>query len=315
MKAAGVDVGGTNVTAGVVDDGHRVLETAKVPTPTDGPEALADAIAELLGGFDEEASAVAVGIPGGVHDGRITFVPNLDGWNGDEDFREMLADRIGPPLTLVNDVDIGLIGEWVAGAAQDQQDVLGVWMGTGIGGALILSGQPYRGSLGGAGELGHVVVQAGGALCTCGRRGCVEAYAGRRSMARAIETQVKSGRSTSLFEIQRKEGKPRPTSKVWQKALEQGDELATEAFDGAIRALGAGIGSAVNLIGVSRVIIGGGMAEKLGQPLADRLREAADPWMLRPNPDLEFRVAELGDDSGVVGGAAVARSALIAGEA
>ena len=308
---AGVDVGGTNIEIGVIDADHEVLDRAKTPTPTGGPEAMVETIAELLESLDASPAAIGVGIPGGIHEGRIVHVPNLADWAGQVDFGPMLENRTGLPVALANDADIGLIGEWVAGVARSHDHVLGIWLGTGVGGALILNGQPYRGSLGAAGEVGHMIVRADGALCHCGQRGCIEAYAGRRSMADAVQRIADSGRPTRLFEIQREEGKSRPTSRVWQHALDDGDPVATETFSTAIETLGVGIGSIVNLLDPELVVIGGGMAEKLGSDLADRIRAEADRWMLHPNPDLQFRVASLGDDSGITGAAEIARAAVI----
>ena len=186
-------------------------------------------------------------------------------------------------------------------------------MGTGIGGGLILDGRPFNGSRGAAGEIGHVIVRAGGALCSCGRRGCVEAYAGRRSMAAIATAMVDAGRRTSLFDIRDEEGKKYLTSKVWARALEESDALAEQLFDMAIETLGIGVASVVNMVDVELVVIGGGLAEKLGQDLADRIQAAASPWMLRPNPDLRWVPAALEDDAGVVGAAVLARATVIAG--
>ena len=186
-------------------------------------------------------------------------------------------------------------------------------MGTGIGGGLILDGRPFTGSRGSSGEIGHVIAHTGGALCTCGQRGCVEAYAGRRSLAAIVAAMVDAGRETSLYDIQREEGKTKLTSKVWARALAEGDALATELFDVAIDVVGVGGGSAVNLLDVDLVVIGGGIAEKLGQGLADRIAAAAEPHMLRPSPDLAFVAADLGDDAGLVGAAAIGRAGLVGG--
>ena len=275
-------------------------------------EAVLDAIAGA-GGDAVEIGAVGIGIPGAVHGGEVVQVPNLAGWDGPADIRTPIGEALGVPIVLGNDANVGVLGEWVAGAARGHDDVLGVWLGTGIGGGLILHGRPYDGSFGSAGEIGHVIVHAGGALCSCGRRGCVEAYAGRRMMAGAALAMVEAGRSTDLFDIQRDEGKSRPTSKVWARALDEEDELATQLFDAAIDAIAVGVGSVVNLLDVSLVVVGGGMAEKLGQDLADRISEASRPWMLHPNPDLSFAVSALGDDAGVIGAAALARAEVISG--
>ncbi|MEJ5913284.1 ROK family protein [Pseudokineococcus sp. 1T1Z-3] len=310
---AGVDVGGTNIQVGLVGDDHQVHERAKRPTPTEGPDAVLDTIAAMVEDVGGDPVAVGVGIPGVVHAGQVLTVPNLSGWGDDVDLVGGLAERLDPPVTLGNDANVGLLGEWVAGVAHGHRDVLGLWIGTGIGGGLILDGRPYEGSRGSAGEVGHVLVLPGGALCGCGRRGCVEAYAGRRSMAGVAASLQDSGRETELFEIMADEDKPRPTSKVWARALEEGDPVATELLDTAVEHLGVAVGSAVNLLDVDLVVLGGGLPEKLGQDLADRVEAAARPRMLRPSPELAFVVSSLGDDAGVVGAAALARASVIAG--
>ena len=312
MLVAGVDVGGTNIEVGLVDEGHEVVARAKRNTPTAGPDAVVSTIVELVQSLGE-AGAVGAGVPGVVHDGEVLTVPNLENWVDRVDLRSELGRRLGVPVALGNDVNVGLLGEWIAGAAHGHGDVLGVWMGTGIGGALVLGGRPFNGSRGAAGEIGHVIARPGGALCGCGRRGCVEAYAGRRSMAAVAAAMVDAGRSTSLFEIRDELGKKRLTSKVWARALRESDELAGQLFDMAIETLGIGVASVVNMVDVELVVIGGGLAEKLGQDLADRIEAAAAPWMLRPNPQLAWVPSALGDDAGVVGAASLARALIASG--
>ncbi len=311
MIVAGVDVGGTNIEVGIVDEDHHVIERAKLDTPSQGPDSVITVIVELVQSLSEPPIAVGVGIPGVVHDGEVLTVPNLENWADQVDLGAELQRRLGVPVALGNDVNVGLLGEWLAGAAHRVGNVLGVWMGTGIGGALILDGRPFNGSRGAAGELGHVIVRPGGALCSCGRRGCVEAYAGRRSMAAIAAAMVDAGRQTSLFSIRDDAGKQKLTSKVWARALDESDELTEQLFDMAVETLGIGVASVINMVDVELVVIGGGLAEKLGQSLADRIQAAAAPWMLRPNPDLAWVPAALGDDSGVVGAASLARAAVI----
>ena len=311
MLVAGVDVGGTNIEVGLVDGQHRVHQRDKRDTPRSSPRKIARAIVRLIEGFSEAPSAIGIGIPGVIHEGRVLQVPNLAGWDESFDLVGLIEDHFGVPVALGNDANVGLLGEWLAGAAVGVDDVLGVWMGTGIGGGLILDGRPFTGSRGAAGEIGHVSTHHGGALCTCGRRGCIEAYAGRRSLAGIVSSMVDSGRNTSLFEIQHDENKSKLTSKVWARALDEGDELAVELFDMAIDVIAGGIGSVINVVDVELVVIGGGMADKLGQDLADRIAHATRPWILHPSPDLSFVVAELGDDSGIVGAAAIGRAHLL----
>lgn len=307
MQVAGVDVGGTNIGAGLVDQNHAVVADAKIETPRSGPE-LVDAVVELVQGLGGDPVAVGLAIPGVVDGREVLVVPNLAGWDDEFDIATLVEKRLGLPVALGNDANVGVIGEWLAGAAVGHDNVLGVWMGTGIGGGLILDGRPCSGARGAAGEIGHVIVRQGGAVCGCGRRGCVEAYMGRAALARAVDTMVAAGHRTRLFDIQAEEGKPRLTSRVWATALAEGDALATELFDTGLEVLAAGIGSVVNMLDVELVVVGGGMAEKLGQDLADRIGEAAGRWILHRSPDLEFVVAQLGDDSGIVGAASLGRA-------
>ena len=313
LLVAGVDVGGTNIEVGAVDADHKVHQRVKAPTPTGGPDAVLTTITDLVHSLDAEPIAAGVGIPGVVHEGHVLTVPNLQGWSKPVDLGAALTERLGMPVALGNDANVGLLGEWLAGAAQGGRNVLGVWMGTGIGGGFILDGRPYSGSRGAAGEIGHVVVQAGGALCTCGRRGCAEAYAGRRSMSGVVSAMTDAGWQTDLFEIREQEDKPKLTSKVWARAMDEGDELATKVFTTGLETLAVAIGSTINLLDLDLVVIGGGLAEKLGQDLADRIAALARPWMLQPSPDLRFAVAALGDDSGVVGAASLGRAAVLPG--
>ena len=142
--------------------------------------------------------------------------------------------------------------------------MLGVWWGTGVGGGLILDGKQWLGR-GAAGEIGHVVVKRGGARCTCGRKGCMEAYAGRLAMEIDARKEVKKGAKTDLFKIMEEHDRDRLTSGIWERALKQGDDLATTLIDRAVKALGVGIASSVNLIDPEAVIIGGGLGVRLGE--------------------------------------------------
>ena len=312
MLVAGVDVGGTNIEVGLVDDRHRVRERAKRNTPRSSPHKVAGAIVKMVEGLGDAPSAIGMGIPGVIHEGRVLEVANLAGWDESFDIVSMIEDHFGVPVALANDANVGLLGEWLAGAAVGVDDVLGVWMGTGIGGGLILDGRPFSGSHGSAGEIGHVVTHYGGALCAP----AVDGGASRPTPV-GVHWPPSSrrwsmrGGHTSLFEIQRQEQKSKLTSKVWARALEEGDELAVELFDMAIEVLAGGIGSVINIVDVELVVIGGGMAEKLGQDLADRIGRQARPRILHPSPTLEFVVAALGDDSGIVGAAAIGRARLL----
>lgn len=307
---AGVDVGGTKISVGAVDESSEVSARVKEPTPTSAIE-LVEQVIELVRGLPEVV-AVGLGLPGQVQDNRLVTSPNLTGWDEHFDAVARIGSALGIPVHLGNDASVGLLGEWQAGAAAGETDVLGVWMGTGIGGALILGGRPYRGGSGTGGEFGHLLVQPGGALCGCGRRGCLEAYAGRRMMGRAAEIAEQSGRPSALFEIMRKKKKSAATSSVWKAALEAGDAVATELMDNAVAMMGIAVGSSLNLLDPDLVVVGGGMAEQFGADLVKRIEDEASKWTLRARPDRRFEVAALGDNSGIVGAATLARAALVA---
>jgi glucokinase len=149
LLVAGIDVGGTNIEVGSVDADHRAHQRVKAATPMSGPDAVLATVADLLAALDAAPIAVGMGIPGVVHDeGRVLTVPNLQGWTRPVDLGAALTERLRVPVALGNDVNVGLLGEWLAGAAKGSRTVLGVWMGTGIGGGLIVGGRPYSGSRG-----------------------------------------------------------------------------------------------------------------------------------------------------------------------
>ncbi|MDY7100046.1 MAG: ROK family protein [Actinomycetota bacterium] len=306
-RVVGVDVGGTNIQVGEVDGHRRVVKRHKRRTPRSVDELL-DTVGELVDKLDHRPDAVGIGIPGIVHEGEVFSAPNLVGWQRTTPIVDMLEKRLGCRVVLGNDATVGLLGEWKAGAGKGFRHLLGVWLGTGVGAGMVLDGKLYEGIRGSAGEFGHICVRPGGAMCGCGRRGCVEAYAGRRSMGHTAEMWAANGKHTALFRIRDEKGKEALTSSVWSDALDEGDELAHKLIDEAIAALGVAIGASINLLDVDRVILGGGMAEKLGQPLADRIGEATAPYILHAPDERSFAASVLGDDAGVVGAAEIARS-------
>jgi len=305
--AAGVDLGGTKILAALIDDNHVVVADKKVPTPADGPESVVEAIRTAVEALPERPDTVGIGAPGPVHDGVVKIAPNLPGWDRPVPLAEQLSKALGLQVVVDNDATVGALGEFVAGAGRGARNLLGVWIGTGVGGGLVLEGRAYRGSFGGAGEFGHMVVRQGGQRCNCGRRGCLEAYAGRASMERAVSTLVAAGAQTALTRIAAEKNKSQLTSSVWKRALSEGDPIANQLLDEAVSAVSIGVANAVNLLDLDRVVIGGGFAEALGQPLADRIAEAARPYVLVGDANREVVVAELVDTAGIVGAAALAR--------
>jgi glucokinase len=307
----GIDLGGTKIQAVVLDAEHKILGQARHATPTlGGPRSILDEIAatmrEAAGAAGIETRALAgigLGSPGAVDGprGTIERAGNLSGFDVAVPAARELGERLGTSVALGNDVGVALDAEAQLGAGQGLSSFVGLFWGTGIGGGVILNGRRWLGS-GAAGEIGHMVVKRQGARCPCGRRGCLEAYAGRRAMElRARELVEKRGRKTKLFRLMEKKGATRLTSGIWAKALERDDELAHELIERAVAALGAGLASAVNLLDVEGVVIGGGLGSRLGQPWALRIAEAMRPQLFVPERPPIVRVAALGDLAGAVG--------------
>jgi glucokinase len=308
----GLDLGGTKIQAVLLDERRAVVADAKQPTPAEGGaqdviDALAATLAEACGSAGVETgelAGVGVGSPGAIDAKRgvVTGARNLPGEGAPIEMAAGLRELAGVPAYIDNDVTVGVFAEYELGAAKDAGSLLGVWWGTGVGGGLVLDGRKWDGR-GAAGELGHIVVKIDGARCTCGRRGCLEAYAGRGAMELRARHLHRQGRKTDLFKIMKERGRTRLQSGVWARALDRGDELATELIDRAIEALGAGIASAVNLLDVPAVVIGGGLGTRLGEPYVERIREAMQPHLFVDDNPPDVECAALGDLGGAIGAA------------
>ena len=312
----GIDLGGTKIEAIVVDARNNVLGASRRPTPTEGGpddvarqmiEAMKDAC-QAAGLAPSDLSGVGVGSPGVVDDatGTVSTARNLPGWDGSFELGKALSGTFGTQVFLGNDVQVATDAEFRLGAGKPYKSILGVFWGTGVGGGLILNGKPWLGR-GGAGEIGHMVVVIGGRKCPCGRRGCMEAYAGRAAMEERARKEVEKGRHTDLFHLMEERGRTRLTSAIWAHALERGDKLATQLIDEAIEALGAGVASAQNLLDVEAVIIGGGLGVRFGEPFVKRIADAMHPHLFHDASPPDMLVASLGDLGGALGAALLAR--------
>lgn len=294
---------------------NTVLGAKRDQTPLKGgPKAIATRMAEVLIGALEEAgrstselAGVGVGSPGSVDDvkGTVSGAMNLSEWSGSFNLRKHLEKELGAPVSLGNDVDLATDAEFEIGAAKQYDTLLGVFWGTGVGGGLVLNGKPWVGRKT-AGEIGHMVVRINGAVCGCGRRGCMEAYAGRGAMEARARRRVEQKEKTVLFEIMEERGRDRLSSGIWERALARDDQMALELLEDAVEALGAGVASAVNLLDPEAVVIGGGLGIRLGQPWVDRIREAMMPHLFVDSDPPAIMLAELGDLGGAHGGALLA---------
>ena len=306
----GIDLGGTKIQAVVVDDGGDVLGSSRMPTPTTGgPPDVAETMAEAIRDAAKQADAdtgdlegVGVGSPGAVADdeGTVAAARNLPDWEEAYPLRDDLSSRLDTRVRLGNDVQVATDAEFELGAAQQYSSILGVFWGTGVGGGIVLDGKPWLGRSA-AGEIGHVVVSMGGRKCPCGRRGCMEAYAGRLALERRARELEEKGQHTNLFEIMEERGRDRLTSGVWARALKAEDAVARKLIHQAVKALGAGVASCVNVLDVEAVVIGGGMGIRLGEPYVKRIREAMMPHLFVDSRPPAVVGATLGDLGGAIG--------------
>ena len=308
----GLDLGGTKIQAVVMDGRRQVIGEAKSATPTsDGSQDVILALVSTMGSACAEAgveigdlAGVGVGSPGAIDSRRgvVTGARNLPG--------EGAPIRIAAGFkTLAGHAR--LRGERRNRRRQRRVPArrrapLQVAARRLVGHRRGRRDRAARRALGGPRRrrrVGHVVVKIDGAECTCGRRGCMEAYAGRGAMEIRARRLHKRGRKTDLFKIMEKRGRTRLTSGVWARALEHGDELATELIERALNALGAGVASAVNLLDVETVVIGGGLGTRLGEPYVERIRKEMEPHLFVNERPPRVALAELGDLGGAIGAA------------
>jgi glucokinase len=312
----GVDLGGTKIATAVVSPSNEILGSAKRPTPTEGgPE---DVTAAIAGAMQEAADAagvsvgqldgIGIGAPGNAdrNTGVLSGAGNLPGWSGNFPLGPELSRALGPEVVVGNDVQVGTMAEYTLGAGRGFDSLLGVFWGTGVGGGLILHGRPWLGR-GRAGEIGHTLVRRGGAKAPNGLRGTVEAYAGRKAMEAKARREAKRGRETILFDLMKKRGKDSLTSSIWFRAWKKDDELACELLDRGSKALSAGIASAVNLLDVEAVVVGGGLGVRFGDTLVPKILEGTGRYLLEPEQPPKMLVAGLGDEGGVLGASMLVR--------
>jgi glucokinase len=312
---AGVDLGGTSFIAVIADKKGKVLGSSDcVTSPKAKPEATMADIAEHIRKAAKDAGvkpsklrAIGIGAAGAVDPktGVVVNAPNL-GWKN-VPVASVLRKQLGPDVILGNDVQVAIIGEHSYGAAKGTKRAVGIWVGTGIGGGLIVDGEIDKGFRGAAGEIGHMLIKEDGPLCGCGRRGCVEALASRSAM----ERDVRAAGSSAVLTIMKERGKDRMTSSVIERALDQGDPVMQDVLSRAQHYLGLLAGNIVNMFDPEMVVIGGGIAQRLKKKFVEPIAEVARTRFLRPDPEGRIRIehATLGDYSGALGACALARRA------
>jgi glucokinase len=312
----GVDLGGTNiVVAAVSEDGSRTVGVRSQPTRSEeGSDAVVDRICELIEAVIDETQAeervgreaflgVGVGAPGPLdrERGVVVVAPNL-GWHN-LPLRQLIGDRVGLDATLDNDANCATLGEWWIGAAQGARHVVGLTIGTGIGGGLILDGRLYHGASDVAGEIGHTTIDSNGRRCKCGNYGCLEAYTSGPNIAMRAREALESGEQSMLPGMV--EGDlSRITAATVYEASERGDWLAREVVRDTARFLGAGIANLLNVFNPDVVVIAGGVTQA-GDALFEPLRAEVRRRAFKPAVDAcRIVPGTLPGTAGVVGAVA-----------
>ncbi|HXW43796.1 MAG TPA: ROK family glucokinase [Streptosporangiaceae bacterium] len=307
----GVDVGGTKVAAGVVDEDGTIVEKLKRATPAARPDATADVIAgvvlELLG--RHRVTAVGIGAAGFVDETRsaVLFAPNL-AWR-DEPLKKRVEDRIGRPVVVENDANAAAWAEATQGAARDQQHMMLITVGTGIGAGIVLDGRLYRGRWGSAGEPGHYRVVPDGRLCGCGNRGCWEQYASGNALVAEARELAHRAPSAAVRMLQLGDGTPDGIDgPAVTQAAREGDAGALSCFEIIGSWLGHGLADLAAIIDPGCFVIGGGVSDA-GEILLGPARTAYHNSLTgRSHREFaEVRLARLGPDAGLIGASSLAR--------
>lgn len=309
--ACGIDVGGTKISGGVVDEDGSVVEELRVVSPATDAEAIEDAIASLVTELRSrhEIAAVGVGAAGYVDKARavVMFAPNI-AWR-DVNLKAELEQRIGLPVVVENDANAAAWGEFTYGAGHDIDDLLMVAVGTGVGGGLVLDGELYRGAFGVGAEIGHMRVVPDGILCGCGNRGCLEQYASGSALVREVRSAARAGSLLAARVLERAGGDPdKITGPLVTEAARAGDPFAVEQLELLGRWLGEGIASLTAVLDPAVVVIGGGVSEA-GDLLLAPVRSAFASQLTGRGhrPVLDIRKARLGNRAGLIGAADLAR--------
>ncbi len=299
--SVGVDLGGTNARAALVDEQGHIESQVKRKLTGREPASVADVLATAIQEVQHEGEAlpVGVGVAGQIlgDSGVVSVGPNL-GWR-DVPFAAMLMERIGRPVSLLNDLQAAALGEQGSGAASGCKDAILVFVGSGVGGALILEGSLYTGALGVAGEIGHTRAVPDGRRCGCGELGCLEAYVSGRNLTERVTEALAGGAFSKL-----RSGDS--ATQIEREAI-AGDALAIELFEEVVRLLSLAIGNLATTLNPTLVVLGGGVFLN-GPELRRRVGQGVLEQAARiSRVGLKVTDAKLGDDAGVVGAARHAR--------
>ncbi len=299
-----LDVGGTKVLGAIFNEKDEIIYRLKKRSKSGGEgsadveKVIISVVEEMIAesGIDRsKLNAIASCAPGVIDQDRgvVLFTPNLP-WR-DYDMASSMRKKFGVPFYVGNDVNLGVLGEYHFGAGRGYKNIVGFFVGTGMGGGLVLNGSLYTGNRFKAAEYGHMVLDPEGPLCNCGQRGCLEAFSSKQGMSAYIRQQAARGRETMMAEAVQ-EGVFR--SKKLKKALEAGDRVAMEAVDRACHWLAVAAGNMINIFSPDLILLGGGVIEAVGNLFLEKILAEVDRYcmpLIRSTVDI--KIADLGDDS------------------
>jgi glucokinase len=312
----GVDLGGTKILAGIFNTSYDSIGTAKVSTKAQrGVETVIGRIERCIRDAVDEAdlnlkqvAGVGIGAPGAVDfgAGTVIFAPNLTGWK-DVSLKKELEKQLGVPVFVENDANIAVLGVHVAELKGKPKHVVGIFVGTGIGGGLIINGEPYSGFNHTAGEIGHMVIDINGPKCGCGNRGCFEALASRTAIFQRIKAGVKDGEKTLLTDMLGDSLEDMRSGDL-RKAIRRGDKFVSKVIEQTAEYIGIGVSNLVNIFGPEVVVLGGGVMEALSDEMMSVITKTAkDHAMPGTMKGVEIIASKLGDNAGITGAAVLAR--------
>jgi glucokinase len=315
-NVVGVDLGGTKILAGVFDASLENFGIAKLSTKSQrGVDKVVERIARCVQDAVDEAdlsmkqvAGIGIGAPGAVDfgDGTVIFAPNLEGWK-DVPLKKMLEKELGVPVYVENDCNIAALGVYVAELKAKPKNMVGVFVGTGIGGGIIINGELYSGYGHTAGEVGHMVLEVNGPKCGCGNKGCFEALASRTAIFQQIKAGIKEGEKTVLTDMLGNDLEDLRSGDL-RKAIRRGDKFVDRIVEGAAEYIGIATANLINILNPEVFVLGGGVIEALGDEMMSVIVETAKEYaMPGAMKGVEIVSSRLGDNAGITGAAVLAR--------
>src|SRR6516164_2271404 len=312
----GIDLGGTKILAGVFNSSFEQVGSTKLSTKSQrGVDKVVEGIARCAQDAVDEAdltfkqiAGVGIGAPGAVDsaEGTVIFAPNMEGWK-DIPLKKELEKLLGVPVFVENDCNISGLGVYVAELKSKPKSMVGIFVGTGIGGGIVINGELYSGFGHTAGEVGHMVIEVSGPKCGCGNKGCLEALASRTAIFQQIKAGIKDGQKTMLTEMLGNDLEDLRSGDL-RKAIRRGDKFVDRIVEGAAEYIGIATANLVNILNPEVVVLGGGVIEALSDEMMGVIVETATDYaMPGAMKGVEVIASKLGDNAGITGGAVLAR--------